>query len=472
MRINTNIATPAMLLLLAPAGFGAASPEHTLVNAVEKGNAAAVRELIQQHADVNASEVDGMTPLHWAAQQGSLETVDLLIRAGASVKAVNRYGVSPLSIAAGNGNAAIIEALLKAGADPNSTMAEGESVLMTASRAGSAAAVELLVAKGAQVNAKENYRGQSALMWAAADGHLDAVKALLAAGAAINAKSNLGYTPLMFAVRSGEMEVVRALLASGANVNDALKTGEEALAMAIMNNRYDVASMLLENGADPNSSAPGYSPLHLIALIRRPWHEALPDPVIKGDSMEVARQLIAHGADINARMKRRFRGGGRNSAPLDERNATPFVIAAELADPPLMRLLLEKGADPELKTTSNQNALMAAAGLGAAPGKCPGTEEEVLEAVKIAFAAGNDINLIDKGGYTAMHGAAMRGMNSIVQFLYDKGARLDIRSKEKNQLPLTIAENGDPPNSNVESQPQTAVLLRKLMAQGPRPKAE
>jgi ankyrin repeat protein len=470
MRVKI-LATSTMLLTLAGTGVQAAGGNPTLDEAVKKADAAAVRNLIEQRVDVNAPEVDGTTALHWAVQKDSLETVDLLIRAGAKVGIANRYGVAPLSIAAINGNPAMIEALLKAGADPNTAQAEGETALMTAARTGNPAALKVLISHGAKVNAQETWRGQTALMWAAAEAHLEAVRTLLDAGAEVNAKSTKGYTPLMFAVRSGAIEVVRTLLASGANVNDTIKTGESALVMAIDNCQYDVATLLVEKGADPNASLPGYTPLHLIALIRNPWREALPDPWVRGDSLETAKQLIAHGANVNARLERRFRGGGRNSAPMEEKGATPFVLAAELADVPMMRLLLANGADPKLTTNANQSALLAAAGLGVAPGKSPGTEQEVLEAIKICIDAGNDVNLIDKKGYTAMHGAAMRGMNSVVQFLYDKGARLDVRSHEKNQLPVTIAEDGDPPNSNVEAHPDTAVLLRKLMAQSQAPKA-
>jgi ankyrin repeat protein len=474
MRMKIILATSAMLLMLVGVGVGAsvgaAGNDPTLVEAVKKGNSAAVRALIQKGVDVNASEVDGTTALHWAAQTDSLETVELLIRAGAKVGAANRYGVQPLSIAAISGNTAIIEALLKAGADPNTTQSEGETALMTAARTGNPAAVKMLVAHDAIVNTKENWRGQTALMWAASEGHLDTVKVLLESGAEVNAQSTVGYTPLMFAVRSGQMDVVRTLLDAGANVNAAIKKGGIGpLAMAITNVKFDIASLLIEKGANPNADAPGYAPLHLMAMSRNPGTPSVPNPIPRGDSTEVLKQLIAHGANVDARLKRPFHGGGSNAkgdkgAPLNEIGATPFLLAAEMADIPMMRLLLANGADPNLKTADNQNALMAAAGLGYAQGNSPGTEEQALEAIKICIELGNDVSLVDNGGYTAVHGAAIRGANSIVQFLYDKGVRLDVRSREKGQLPLTIAENGDPPNSNIQARPETAALLRKLMA--------
>ena len=100
--------------------------------------AATVRALLNQHADVNAPQVDGMTALHWAAYHDDVEIAGLLLRAGANVKAANRYGVTPLSLACTNGNGAMVELLLKAGADPNAALPGGETPLMTAARTGTA----------------------------------------------------------------------------------------------------------------------------------------------------------------------------------------------------------------------------------------------------------------------------------------------------------------------------------------------
>src|SRR5262245_20149967 len=98
-----------------------------LVNAVKNRDVATVRSLLKQDADPNAADIDGTTPLIWAAHNGEPEIGRLLIAAGANVKATNRYGVSALIEAATIGDAGLIEALLKAGADPNSTYAAGET---------------------------------------------------------------------------------------------------------------------------------------------------------------------------------------------------------------------------------------------------------------------------------------------------------------------------------------------------------
>ena len=108
-----------------------------VADAAERKDAAALRKLIAQHANVNEAQADGTTALHWAAHWNDLDSFNLLLRGGANAKAANRYGATPLSEAAAVGNAAMVEALLKAGADPNTlTTADGETVLMTAARAG------------------------------------------------------------------------------------------------------------------------------------------------------------------------------------------------------------------------------------------------------------------------------------------------------------------------------------------------
>src|SRR2546428_6412262 len=115
-----------LIVLMAAADLGAAEYDVRLVEAVKAGDKAAASALLRQHVDVNASERDGTTALHWAVRQDDLQLTDQLIRAGADVKAANRYGVTPLYLASVNGRAAMIERLLKAGANANEAAPEGE----------------------------------------------------------------------------------------------------------------------------------------------------------------------------------------------------------------------------------------------------------------------------------------------------------------------------------------------------------
>ncbi len=132
-----------------------------LIDAVKNADTKAVRSLLQQHVDLNATEADGFTALHWAAQRDNLEIADLLLSAGADVKAASRYNITPLSLACTNGDAALIDRFLKAGADPNATSEQGQTALMTAALTGKLDAVKLLLLRGAKVNAKESWKGQT-----------------------------------------------------------------------------------------------------------------------------------------------------------------------------------------------------------------------------------------------------------------------------------------------------------------------
>ena len=423
----------------------------------------------EQRSVSNAVEPDGTTALHHAVQRADADAVRALIRTGVNVNAKNRYGIAPLLIAATVGKAAILEQLLQAGADPNTATPEGETALMTAARTGEAASVRLLVTRGATVNAREAWKGQTALMWAAAENNADAMKILIEAGGELDARSKSGaFTPLLFAVRAGHVEACRLLLDAGVNVNEPMTDGTSPLVLAIVNAHYQLASVLLEKGANPRADAQGWTPLHQIAWSRRPnigWN--LPGPVQSGtlDSLDLVRQLVRRGADVNAREKKEPRDGYRN--PLNRIGATPFLLAAKSADIPLMRLLLELGADPSITTEDGTTALMAAAGVGIwAPGENPGTDEEALAAVKLAFdVGGGGVNDIDKNGETAAHGAVYRaGSIAVLTFLIDKGARIDVRNN-KGWTPLIAADGVEYTPNVLKRYPDTAAFLRKKLAE-------
>jgi len=181
------------------------------------------------------------------------------------------------------------------------------------------------------------------------------------------------------------------------------------------------------------------------------------------DSLDLVRKLVAKGANVNARMTREPRDGNRNM--LNRIGATPFVMAAKSADVPLMRALLDAGADPAIKTNDGTSALMAAAGVGVyGPGESPGTHEEALEAVKLAYeAGGGDVNDANRDGETALLGAVYRGgAVPVIQFLAEKGAALDVANK-KQWTPLLAAEGVVYASSGIRRYPEAAALIRRLM---------
>jgi len=528
MTMTTRRLVQAFFGVAAMSSWAAAALGSSLISAVKTDDARTVRALIARHADVNATEPDGFTALHWAALHDNLEIAEMLIGAGANVKASTRYTITPLSIACANGNAALIARLLDAGADPNATSEEGQTALMTASRNGRVEAIKLLLTRGAKVNLKEGFRGQTALMWAASEGNAAAAELLIEFGADVRAKSNGGFTALLFAVRNAHIEAATTLLKLGANVNDVAPDGTSALNMAVVNAYYEMAAVLLEHGANPNAPDPRGSALHTLAWLRRPGADGAagvghtphgpPPPTGRTTTLELAKALLDHGADPNRRIdwkeKRFDKEGGTTKNPPDIQlgrhllsyaGATPLYLAAHNGDVAYMRLLVEHGADPKIPTNAGITPLMTAAGLdyweGEAPGPFTGVlESERLQAVKLAVELGNDVNahavfgkytmtgdpsytllyyplnideLVDLGvgdprwsGSTALIGAVVSGQPSIVQFLLDHGANPNAKT-QLGWTPLSVAEGVFFANAKKEF-PAAAAIIRKAIEQQAR----
>jgi uncharacterized protein len=459
---------------VAGATLFAAGADVRLVEAVKNSDKAAVQKLLPQHVDLSATDTDGSTALHWAVRRDDVETAGLLIRGGADVKAVNRYGVTPLSLACVNGNAAMIESLLKAGADANGALPGGETALMTAARTGKVDAVKVLIAHGADVNVKESKRGQTALMWAAADGNTAVVEELVERGADMKARTKGGFTPLLFAIREGRMDTVRAMLKAGANVNEPWQAGRASgvagispMVLAVANAHYELAAMMLDAGADPNAAVQGWTALHQITWVRKPGrgdNDPAPEGSGSMSSLDLVRKLVAKGANVNARMTKQ---GNVGRTSLNMIGATPFLMAARTADVPMMRLLVQLGADPLMPNADDTTPILAAAGLGTySPGEDPGTEPEVLEAVKLTLELGGNVNDVDKNGETVIHAATYKQVPAVAQYLIDKGAKIELWN-QKNKTgwtPLRIAEGVIYGGGNFRIAPEMAAKLREVMS--------
>ena len=471
----------------------AAAGDFRLIDAVKSKNADAVQALLKQRVDVNAPQGDGATALHWAVHVDDLHTADLLIRAGARVNAANDTGVTPIFLACTNRNAAMVERLLTAGANPNAALLNGETVLMTCSRTGEIGAVDALLARGANVNAKESSHDQTALMWAAAQKHPRVVRALVEHGADVRARSRVytqtvtsevtqragreelnypvlrgGSSPLLFAARVGDAESARVLLEAGADVNDALPNGTSALVEAAHSGQQAAGVLLLDKGADPNTAAAGYTALHAA--------------VLRG-GLDLVKALLAHGANPNAQITKGTpvrRNSEDFELPATLVGATPYLLAAKFLEVDIMRVLAAGGADPRLSMKTGATPLMVAAGLGAGAqadrrglsvldgGKME-DERRVLEAIRVAFDLGGDVNAVSQAGDTALHGAAALGYNTVVQFLADHGADLNIKNKRGQTALAAIAgrrgEGATAADRASQAPRQTTVdLLRKLGA--------
>ena len=437
------------------AATAAAATTSAVADAAMRGDREAVRAALAVKADVNAAQVDGTTALHWAVERNEVELAEILLAAGAGVNARTREGVTPIQLAAINGSAPMLGRLIKSGADPNAPLTPGgDTALMLAARTGEADAIRLLIESRADVNAKEHWGGTTALMWAVAEGHGGAARLLIAAGADVNARSHYvaaangrGFegrtpaasrteekveefasgwlTPLMFAARDGSVELTRILVDAGADVNAVAGDGKTALALAIFNGGYDVASLLVDRKTDVNKAdAQRFTPLFW-AVDRRNMETAPNFPwMVTVDPMPLIRKLLDAGANPNALVNNTPRGRMREGSPRIV-FATALMRAAFAGDLELVKLLLERGADPAIVSKDGETMVSAAAGLafihGYHRGK-PGAER--LQVVKLFVQRGNDVNQPDDYGITPLMAAGNYGDVAIIQYLIDVGADL------------------------------------------------
>jgi ankyrin repeat protein len=398
---------------------------------------------------------------------------------------VTDLDITPLWIACTNGSTAIVAKLLEAGADPNIAPASDGTPLMIASRTGNLDAVRLLLTRGADPNAKETTRGQTALMWAVAERQPDVVRALLEKGANVHARSITsrryvllccqdfegdaeggdyveegGETPFLFAARVGDVKSAELLLAAGADIEDAAPTGTSALVLAAHSDQGAFAAFLLDKGANPNSDGAGYTALHA-AVLR--------------SNLDLVKSLLQHGAHPNARQlkgtpAKRYSGYG-----LDKRmtGATPFLLATRATQMDAMRLLAAHGADVNLGLDNGATPLMAAAMRPVRGGRS--AENRVVEAMKVAIELGGKVQATTVDGDNALHFAATRRLDLVVQFLVENGAPVNARNN-KGQTPLAATLVQLPPakgagqatfdeyNFLSSRTAGTADLLRKLGA--------
>lgn len=504
---NRNRATRIAMAVLVACGISTAQGT-PLTDAARKGDLAAVKVLVKERADVNATEVDGSSVLLWAVYRSDLDMVNALLAARARVSAPNRYGLTPLLLACRNGQADIVGALLKAGADTTAAVRMGETPLMAAAGAGNEAIVKLLVDAGADVNAREPEQDQTALMWAVDEGHLPVVKQLLAAGADPNAVARTntlrddllreggrqmvswsrgGLTPLMFAARDGHFDVAKALVDAGAKLDVKTVDGLTPMLLAVVNDWTDLAAMLLERGANPDDGS-----LHEAIVVHNLRRGATasdatrprPDNLNQVDPLELVARLLAKGADPNLVVPYTLRADGFG-VPTPT-NASAYVKALQSQDVAAVKLMLDlKRVDPNALAATGAVPLMevsvpARSGLfsGAGEGGFRHAGERGSVAIaNLLLAAGADVNGRNKGGETPLHRAVQNGEINMVRWLAKNGALLDAKSAA-GLTPLDIAMGKRPPaepGARPEfgggpprgPRPEVVAVLRELMGLPP-----
>ncbi len=470
MHLKALIPTTAVLCLAAAIALGAAG-KTDVADAAARDDVAAVKKLITAKADVNATQVDGSTALHWAVHHQDAALVETLLRAGAKVDTANREGVTPLQMAAIYGDSAILGQLLKAGANPKQTAANGETLVMLAARNGEPKTLATLIEAGVDVNAKENLRGTTALMWAAAEGHTEAVRLLLKAGASPAAKA-------------GPAGLPRNYLAPRVNtraVEEAQKRRERALAAG--RTYEEQLEWEYQNGIDLGAARNAFTPTRARAGGAGANDGSTPQAgnaapaatgAPAGANAAAGGANTAQAGTAPAAGGRRGGNAGRGqgaaqpaagqpganaagaaaaAAATDDSEVvvaglvgsgggglTPLVFAAREGHIDVAKALLDGGAAINETTNYGWTALLTA------------VNNRHWQLAKMLIERGADVNIGNKGGWTPLYLAtdirnieggdypvAKPDMDSLefIKLLLDKGANPDARCKD-NTLTRTI----------------------------------
>jgi ankyrin repeat protein len=451
-----------------------------LMIAARTGNVDAIKTLLDNGADVNAKDTQrGTTALMWAADEGHAAAVKLLIDRGADIKAKSNPAPRGRGPALGKANdprkAVAAQGAALAAGNPVSQILRDDGTANNAGRGRNGGA------NAANAGGRGGRGGGATGDNANADDFTDDAAAAVGFVRGRQAPNDGGgLTPLVYAARANDLDTVKVLLAAGADINQTTNYGWSPLLVATQNRYYKLGAFLLENGADPNlANKGGWVPLYLATDNRN--IENGDYPVRRGDldHLDFIKLLLDKGANVNARMKdsTETRTVFTNQW-LDENGATAFLRASQSGDVELMKLLLSKGADPKINTVLNVSPLHVAAGIGWVEGiTYEWSPQATFEAVKMLLDLGLDVNLQADTGRTAMHGAAHKGRSDVVQILFDRGGRVDVRDygntdNRGGKLAVHTWQPVDYADGLVRvgvqsaiGHPETGELLRKLMKQ-------
>ncbi len=493
--------------------IGAFTP---LFLASQNGHAAVMDSLLKGGADPKAADPHGVTPLMEAAASGHTDAVQLLLDRGVDVNAKESVrGETAIMFAAASNRADVVTLLAKSGADlKQGTKVVDLVALSTDFERGNPVAPVQPAAKGAaggEAPATAANRGSGAPANRAPGAGAPGGRGRGAGVAGVTRQYQLnelvaahgGITPLLFAVRQGYMDSVKALVTAGADVNQ-ISAGDKTspLLMAVINGQFDVAMYLVGQGANPNlASDNGATPLYAALNVEWAPKALYPQPRAYEQQnvtyLDVMKALLDKGANPNARLTKKvwYSGYSFDLSGVDEIGGTPFWRAAYGADVPAMKLLMQYGADPNIPSMKGAGRariadpgaerdvkdvsplppvpiggpgvppLLAAAGAGYGEGFAANSHRfapgGMLAAVKYLVEDLHvDVNATDSEGNTAIHNAASRGDNAMIEYLVSKGASVMGVNREGK----TTVDMANGPVQRTQPYPETIALLEKLGA--------
>ena len=463
----------ACFCLLAVVGPAAGQSRSSIADLIQTGNRKAALDRIRSGADVNEAQPDGTRAIHWAVYKVDYELIGALIAKKARVDVVNEFGSTPLAEAAKLADARMVKMLLDAGAGVDRADESGQTALMLAIKTGELPIVEMLVKAGANVNAVERFQHQTPLMWAvtASKHAAEMTRLLLSKGANVKARALYmdwpnqlssepraqyrpvgGLTALLYASRDGCSDCVAALVAAGADVNVPTPEGVTPLMMSLDNDHNDVATLLLDRGANPHvADWWGRTALWIVIDRKeslsggRGGRGAAAAATARGSGpagshMDIINRLLAADVDVNAELNMHRPSRGGNSGRFADRQlgtgCTALYRATEAGDLEVIRLLLARGANPNINGMGFTPFLVAA---GVTPGAGGGGGAPNSALLDLMIQHGANVNTQvtgtrsysmrisynpppNKEGTSALHGAVQAGRTDLVRYLLEKGA--------------------------------------------------
>lgn len=421
-----GLSAPALAAHIPAPDPAPSDADIALSRAIEIGDEQAASAALAAHAAPNRRLAFGATPLMQAVDRQDAPLVGLLLAAAADANLADEEGLSPLTLACQLGSEAVLDRLLSAPhLDMRAALPDGASALHICARYAPAAVVARLLAAKLPVDRPDS-RGETPLMWAAASGRTDSMALLLKAGAKINTATPAGFTPLFFAIKSGVPEASAALLAAGADASHRGPKNTSALQLALYQQNWAAAAQLAQR-------LPDHSP-----LLAEKDDQGLPplNAAAIGGDLALVQLLLAKGAEVNGL------SGPSSITWVTEANfgmppppvppTPPLLLAAQHGHAPVMKLLMEHGADPHFTASDGTNIVISAAEGGKA------------DALALAIAVGPDVNLADSRGTTALHvlagSAYSPDLAPMLALLHAHGARADLADK-KGHTPAMVADN-------------------------------
>ncbi len=376
-------------LLLTLFLLGLAMAESPIADAAMNGDVESVRLLIQDGEEVNAAQGDGMTALHWAAENGNVEMLEMLVSAGANPEAVTRLGrYTPLHLASKMGKESSVVSLLTLGASVNPRTTTGAiTPLHFAAASGNAKAVRALLEHGADVDAKELQWDQTPLMFAAAQNRSETINVLLEYGADISLSAKVvdiakrqeedradqikwnslrktlanSSSATSGSVRPTESVNPRASVASEPTTEVQLRSVDEIdplsyadlvgthggltpLLLAVREGHFEATRTLLDNGADINQTSAGDQTSSMLMAAVNGHFDLVNQLLEWGADPNIASD--AGGTPLYAVLNMEWAPKSRHPQPVD-------YMQQQMGYLELMEILLEVGVDPNVRLKKN-----------------------------------------------------------------------------------------------------------------------